>query len=220
MKDVLNFPGHNSRRDLTRYLQPLCAGAGLWTVRHSQPVKPHAMPNFEINYVHAGEMTTFFDDGSRMQARGGDVSVIQPRVWHHCEHNAMSPVNYLVFMVDPQSPRPCPPFSHDETDKILRLLRRSGNRAAHAYEGTDDAFLALREALVLPVAKRKAMWFDPWVRNLVQQVFLCVLRALESPVRSPHYAPVDRARRLIEQQLGEPLSLTHSRDSSTSAPRG
>ena len=27
-------------------------------------------------------------------------------------------------------------------------------------------------------------------------------------MRSPHYAPVDRARRLIEQQLGDPLSLT------------
>ncbi|MEI7901810.1 MAG: AraC family ligand binding domain-containing protein, partial [bacterium] len=201
------LPGSNSRLDFKRYAGHLCRRAGIWTVRQSWVVKPHALSLFEINYVHTGEMTDVLSDGSRLSVHGGDVLILQPGVRHGCEHGSVGPVNYLIFGIPSHPCLPSPPFSNVEALAILRTLRASGNRVVRACRETDATFVALREALSLPPAERQTAWHAPWVRNLAQRMLLCIVRSLVAPERPPQFEAVGLARQLIERDLTESLSV-------------
>ncbi len=176
-------------------------------MRQSWSVQPHEPDTFEINYVHTGEMTNVLSDGSQLRVLGGNVSILQPGVWHCCNHGAVSPVNYLVFGIKPHPPMPCPPFTASETRAILRVLRNSGNRIVRACRETDATFVALRDALSLPANEQQASWHAPWLRNLAQRMFLCVVRSLVAQERPPQFGAVDLVLQMIERDLTESLSV-------------
>lgn len=202
------LPPSNVRLDLARYAGPLCQSAAIWTMRQAWSIEPHAMPCFEIDYVHTGEVTAVLADGSQLHVHSGDLSILQPRVLHGCEHGVMAPANFLVLQVDPQPRLPCRPYSRQELGALLRILHASGNRVVRACRGTDAIFLAIRDALALPPEQQQAAWFVPWMRGLVHQMFLCIVRSLETPAHPPHFAAVDRAQRLIEQHLHEAFPVS------------
>lgn len=201
------FPNSNTRLDFKRYAGPLCEAAGIWSVRQSWSVQPHEPNTFEINYVHAGEMTNVLPDCSQLRVLGGNVLILQPGVRHCCNHGAVSPVHYLVFGITPQPRLPCPPFTASETRTILRVLRESGNRVVRACRETDATFISLRDTLSLPKDVQQSSWHAPWLRNLAQRMFLCVVRSLVAQERPPQFGAVDLVLQIIERDLTEPLSV-------------
>ena len=209
MSPAKTVPTTNTRLDIKRFARPLCKSAAIWTIRHACPIESHAMPCFEIDYVHAGEVTAILADGSRLHVYGGDVLILQPRVRHGCEHGVMTPANYLVLQVDPQPHLPCRPYSNQEIGDLLRVLRASGNRVVRACRETDAVFLALRDALAVPPELQQAAWFAPLVSNLTHRMFLCIVRSLSTPTHQPHFEAVDRVRLLIEGSLHEALPVSH-----------
>lgn len=201
------LPESNTRLDFKSYAGCLCHAAGIWSVRQSWSVQPHEPDTFEINYVHTGEMTNVLSDGSQLRVLGGNVLILQPGVRHCCNHGAVSPVNYLVFGIQPHPPMPCPPFTASETRAILRVLRNSGNRVVRACRETDATFVALRNALSLPENEQQASWHAPWLRNLAQRMFLCIVRSLVAQERPPQFGAVDLVLQMIERDLTESLSV-------------
>ena len=204
---------------------PLMPNASLYTTTRSNPVPFHAYPVFEFHYLHTGHLTWEIEDGSILHIRGGDVSVVQPNTRHRSAHDVDAPSIFLALCLDPDSPFPSLPFAtREEQADAFRILREAGNRVVHGCPGLDDAFRSLRntarriahlETAEAPsdssIPQGDAFHGTPagyaYVRGLLHQVFLGMLRSLAVPVRTPRFAPVDRALRHIQEHLGKNLSV-------------
>ena len=197
-----------TRFDLAPYATPLCGNAALWTMPNAHYVKPHSVDYFEIDYVHRGSLTFHLSGQSPMHIHGGDVSILQPRTVHRCEHDTMAHCAYIVLCVEPSPQLPCPPFEAGELAAIMRIFRDSGNRVVRACVETDAAFVELRNASLASPEERNAPWYNGWLRNLMHRVVLCVVRSLGTPVRAPHYPSVERAKHLLEQSLTTPTKIS------------
>lgn len=213
-------PASNRRFDLGPYAGPLCDSAAIWTIPGALHVSSHASDTFEIDYVHRGSLTFHLPGQAPMRIHGGDVSILQPRTEHSCEHDTMAHCSYVVLCVKATPPNHCPPFADEELPAILRLLRDNGNRVVRACDEMDTVFLELRNVSLSPPEQRCALWYNGWLRNLVHRLFLCIVRSLATSVRAPHYQSIEQAKRLIEQSLTSPTRVAQiAREVGLSSPR-